>query len=62
MSLNLQTNLAKADEIYAALVAMHEHLDANQSRKANAKLVLLLANHIGDEQVILEAIEKVKPH
>ncbi len=60
MSLNLQTNLTSADEIYAALVALHAHLDADESRKANAKLVLLLANHIGDEQVILEAIEMVE--
>jgi len=35
---------------------MHSELDAEQSAAANARLVLLLANHIGDMDVLREAI------
>jgi hypothetical protein len=40
------------DEIYALLVEMHRGLSAEASAAANARLVLLLANEIGDPQVI----------
>jgi 3-(3-hydroxy-phenyl)propionate hydroxylase len=55
-ALNTQPNLDRPDELYARLLAAHRDLDDAQSAKVNAKLVLLLANHIGDAQVIDEAI------
>ena len=55
-ALNTQPNLDQPDEIYARLLAAHLDLDDAQSAKVNAKLVLLLANHIGDAHVIDEAI------
>jgi len=59
-ALNLATNLANHDDLYERLIALHEGLSDEESHKASAKLILLLANHIGDEEVVIEAIETVK--
>ena len=40
---------------------MHNELDAEQSAAANARLVLLLANHIGDMAILREAIRHATP-
>ena len=48
--------LTTPDVFYEALIGLHDGLSAEQSRVADAKLVLLLANHIGDQDVLLEAI------
>lgn len=47
---------ADADAFYAKLVEAHRDLDDAASAKLNAKLVLLLANHIGDIDVVDEAL------
>ncbi len=57
MSLDLTPRLADPDGLFAALVAAHEGLDPAASRRLDAALVLLLANHIGDDSVVLAAIE-----
>lgn len=44
------------DALYAALMEAHRELDAAASRKLDAKLILLLANHIGDLEVLREAL------
>lgn len=44
------------DALYAALMEAHRELDAAASRKLDAKLILLLANHIGDLAVLREAL------
>jgi 3-(3-hydroxy-phenyl)propionate hydroxylase len=54
--LNTEPNLADGDATYAALVKMTEGLDDAAAQKAMAKLVLLLANHIGDEAILNEAM------
>jgi hypothetical protein len=41
---------------YANLVDAHRNLDETASAKFNAKLVLLLANHIGDLEALNEAL------
>lgn len=56
MPLRRQPNLADADAVYASIVAAHRGLDAEASAALNARLVLLLANHIGEDGVIREAI------
>ena len=58
--LNTEPNLKAPDDIYEALVAVHRDLDPEQSRLVNAKLILLLANHIGDESVLRAAIAKAR--
>ena len=54
--LNLEPNIAAPDDFYQALIDMHRDLSEEQSRMANAKLILLLANHIGDAEVLNEAM------
>lgn len=54
--LNTTPNIANADDIYEAILEMHRGLDEDQSRLVNAKLILLLANHIGDEAILYEAL------
>jgi hypothetical protein len=44
------------DEFYAMLIDAHRGLTPEQSRLVNARLVLLLANHIGDLRVLREAL------
>jgi hypothetical protein len=44
------------DEFYALLIDATRGLDDNAAVKLNAKLVLLLANHIGDLEVVRQAI------
>ena len=49
-------NIANPDDFYEALIDMHRDLDDAQSQAVNARLILLLANHIGDMQVLREAM------
>lgn len=49
-------NLARPDDIYNAIVEAHRGLDEAACRDFDARLILLLANHIGDEAVIHEAL------
>ena len=56
MNLITSPNLAAPDDFYEALIDMHRDLDDAQSALVNAKLVLLLANHIGDLDVLRAAM------
>jgi hypothetical protein len=56
MKLNLETNIADYDGFYERLIDTHNGLTEEESQMVNAKLVLLLANHIGDAQVLIEAL------
>jgi hypothetical protein len=49
-------NIPDPDGFYAALVAAHEGLTDAESAAINARLVFLLANQIGDQQVLLECV------
>lgn len=44
------------DDFYEALIDMHRDLSEEESAKVNAKLILLLSNHIGDLNVLREAM------
>ncbi|HEY1460847.1 MAG TPA: DUF2783 domain-containing protein [Casimicrobiaceae bacterium] len=55
-SLNSAPNLKSADDFYEELIDMHRNLNEAQSAMVNAKLILLLANHIGDDRVLREAM------
>ncbi len=48
-------NLARPDDAYNAIVEAHRGLDDAQCRAFDARLILLLANHVGDE-VLHEAL------
>ncbi len=50
-------NLRDPDGFYAALIAAHESLpDEATASLLNARLVLILANHVGDPDVLREAL------
>ncbi len=53
-------NVAGPDELYALLIEAHQGLSEAESLKLDAKLILLLANHIGDLEVLRAAIAKAK--
>nr|WP_315594276.1 DUF2783 domain-containing protein [uncultured Cupriavidus sp.] len=56
MPLDTAPNLARPDDFYEALIDMHRDLDDAESQAVNARLILLLANHIGDHATLLEAM------
>lgn len=55
-TLKRDLNLARPDDVYNLIVDAHKDLTPAQSEALNAALVLLLANHVGDEDVIREAV------
>ena len=61
MQLNTEPNIEKPDDFYEQLINSQRDLDESQVRFMNAKLVLLLANHIGDLAVIQEALVAAQP-
>jgi len=58
--LQIEARLVDPDKFYKALSQLYDGLDEITSLRASARLILLLANHIGDETVLLEAIERAK--
>lgn len=67
MSLNLKPNIGEAgkryfnayspgDDFYEILINAHRELSDEQSELLNARLILLLANHIGDIGTLREAL------
>ena len=60
MRLVTDPHLDAPDDFYEALIEAHQGLDAAQSHELNAKLVLLLANHIGDLDVLREALQAAR--
>ena len=55
-ALDTSSRFADPDAAFRLLIEAHRGLDATGSAALNARLVLLLANHIGDAQVLQEAI------
>lgn len=49
-------NIDRPDEFYAELLALHEGRSREDSEAVNARLILLLANHIGDREVLSQAL------
>lgn len=45
------------DDFYEALIDTHQGLSDEQSLAVNARLILLLANHIGDISILKEAMQ-----
>jgi Protein of unknown function (DUF2783) len=58
--LNTQPNIQAPDDFYQELVDMHRDLSAEQSALVNAKLILLLANHVGDPAILREAMRAAR--
>lgn len=58
--LTLTPNFDSTDDFYANLLAAHDGLDEADSHAFNARLVLILANHIGKADVLEQALEAAK--
>ena len=56
MALNRQPNIADQDLFYAELIDQQRDLSDEQADMMLAKLVLILANHVGDRAVLSEAV------
>jgi hypothetical protein len=56
MALVTKPNIADADGFYAKLLATHRGLTEAQSHALNARLVLILANHVEDDKVLQTAL------
>ena len=59
-SLNTQANFNDTDGFYEALINAHQGLSEDESHALNARLILLLANHIGDLQVLSQALSAAR--
>jgi hypothetical protein len=57
MQLITEPNLPLADGFYQALIDMHQGLNDEQSQAVNARLILLLSNHVGDLSILKQAME-----
>lgn len=56
-TLNTDANIDKPDDFYSELLAIHQGLSKEESDALNARLILLLANHIGDRRVLSQALK-----
>lgn len=60
MMLSTQSNFADPDSAYRLVVEAHRGLSDEDSASLDTALVLILANHIGDAEVLREAITLAK--
>lgn len=58
--LNTDSNFNVPDEFYERLISAHRDLSTNESNAMNAALVLLLSNHIGDLNVVSQALDEAR--
>jgi hypothetical protein len=56
MSLVTTPNIPDPDGFYASLLAAHKGLTPDESHALNARLILILANHIGDRATLDQAL------
>jgi Protein of unknown function (DUF2783) len=60
MELITTAHLDRPDDFYEALIDCHRDLSNEQSHALNARLVLLLANHIGAQDVLEQALRAAR--
>lgn len=60
MALNLEPNISDPDGFYDELLNVHDGLSKEDSDALNARLILILANHIGDRDVLRAALVAAK--
>jgi len=54
-------NISDSDGFYAELLALHEDHEKHSSDEINARLILILANHIGDRKILTQAFQLAAP-
>ena len=57
MPLNLSPNIADPDGFYQELIDSQRDLSEAEAELMNCKLVLILANHVGDREVLRRALQ-----
>jgi len=57
MTLNLEANIPDPDGFYQELLDAHRDLSKVESDAFNARLILVLANHVGDREVLRAALK-----
>ena len=60
MSLIRDPNIPEPDDFYDELLALHQGLEKAESDALNARLILVLVNHIGDRDILREAMDVAK--
>ena len=60
MELITSPHLESPDDFYEALIEAHRDLDNPASHALNARLVLLLANHVGSLDVLQQALQAAR--
>lgn len=60
-TLRLDPNIPDPDGFYAELLGVHDGLTEEESQALNARLILVLANHIGDRAILSDALSAVRP-
>lgn len=56
MALTTTPNINGIDDFYQELIDLHRDRTVEQSMQINARLILLLANHVGDRAALSEAL------
>ena len=59
-TLILTPNIPNGDDFYEKLLNAHEGLSKEQSDALNARLILVLSNHIGDIDILEQALDAAK--
>lgn len=59
-TLNIEPDIANSDDFCKALIDSHRDLSSEQSQLLNVYLILLLANHIGDLEVLRQALSRAR--
>ncbi len=60
MDLIVTPHLESPDDFYEALIEAHRDLENAESQALNARLILLLANHIGSLDVLQQALHEAR--
>jgi len=60
MDLTLDPNLNAPDDFYEALIAAHDGLEFEESASLNARLIFILANQIGDIEILKQALDAAR--
>ncbi|MEM9966846.1 MAG: DUF2783 domain-containing protein [Pseudomonadota bacterium] len=58
MALKLEPGLSDPDSFYEVVLTAHDGLTFEESAALNARLILILANQIGDQETLTAAIER----
>ena len=59
-TLDIEPRLARPDDFYESLIETHRDLTRDESELVNCKLILLLANHVGDVDVLRDAMRRAR--